>query len=100
MYSLTSKLVGLRGSEISLVMGPMIDKNVINGERVVVLGDCAIKKLDELNIKSNAKIGESLAQVEQLVLLKKLLETKGMPKITPVDKVNSKMKKLLSKVTG
>ena len=76
----------------------MIDKNVIDGERVVVLGDCAIKKLDELNIKSNAKIGESLAQVEQIVLLKKLLETKGQPKITPVDKVKSKMKKLLSKV--
>jgi len=98
MYNLASKLVGLRGDEISLVMGPMIDKNVIDGERVVVLGDCAIKKLDELNIKSNAKIGESLAQVEQIVLLKKLLETKGQPKITPVDKVKSKMKKLLSKV--
>jgi len=49
------------------------------------------------NIES---ISENIDVVEQIVLLKKLLTTEGMPKITPVDKVKSKMKKLLSKVVG
>ncbi|MBI2124820.1 DUF362 domain-containing protein [Candidatus Pacearchaeota archaeon] len=98
MINLTSKLVGLRGDQINLVMGSQIDENALKKERVVVLGDCAIKKLDEKGIKDFVKIGENLDTIEQLVLLRKLLETKGAPKITPVDKVKSKMKKLLSKV--
>ncbi len=98
MYGLTSKLIGLRGEEINLVMGSMIDESALKKDRVVVLGDCAIKKLQELKVKVEAQIPENLDQVEQLVLLKKLLETKGTPKITTVDKVKSKMKKLLSKV--
>jgi len=99
MNNLTSKLVGLRGNEINIVMGSMLDENDLKGkERLIVLGDCAIKKMDELKIKSGAKIDERMDAVEQLVLLKKLLVTEGTPKITPVDKVKSKMKKLLSKV--
>ena len=99
MYGLTSKLVGLRGNEINLVMGPMLTEDMLKGkERIVVLGDCAIKKMDEFSIKSAAKISEGIDEVEQLVLLKKLLTTEGQPKITPVDKVKSKMKNLLSKV--
>ena len=98
MYNITSKLVGLRGHEINLVMGSLIEEDMLTGkERVVVLGDCAIKKLGD-KIKSTAIIKEDLDEVEQLVLLKKLLTTKGMPKITPVDKVKSKMKNLLSRV--
>ncbi|MBI2656233.1 DUF362 domain-containing protein [Candidatus Woesearchaeota archaeon] len=77
MYYLTSKLVGLRGQEINLVIGSVIAENVI---------------------ESMAKIGENLDEIEQLVLLKKLLTTEGMPRITPIDKVKSKMRKLLSKV--
>ena len=98
MYNLTSKLVGLRGNGLNLVMGSMLTDEMLKGkERLVALGGCAIKKLDELNIKSIARIDESIDEVEQLVLLKKLLTTEGAPKITPVDKVKSKMKKLLSK---
>ena len=100
MYNLTSKLVGLRGDEIKIVMGSSITKEMLNEkERIVILGDCAIKRMDELKIKCDAKIDEKLDSIEQIVLLKKLLETKGTPKITPVDKVKSKMKKLLSRVT-
>ena len=99
MYNLTSKLVGLRGDEIKIVMGSAITKETLDeNKRTVVLGDCAIKKMDELKIKCDAKIDEKLDPIEQIVLLRKLLETKGTPKITPVDKVKSKMKKLLSKV--
>ncbi|MBI2655781.1 DUF362 domain-containing protein [Candidatus Woesearchaeota archaeon] len=100
MYNLTSKLIGLRGEEINLVIGSMIDESVLKKERVVVLGDCAIRRLQELKVRAEAEIPESLDRVEQIVLLKKLLETKGTPKITPVDKVISKMKKLLSRVVG
>ena len=98
MYSLTSKLIGLRGDEINLVIGSMIDESVLKKNRIVVLGDCAINRLQELKVNAEAQISENLDRVEQLVLLKKLLETKGTPKITSVDKVKSKMKKLLSKV--
>ena len=100
MYNLTSRLIGLRGDEINLVMGSMINEDDLKRERVVILGDCAIKRLEQLKVKAEAQIPENLDQIEQLVLLKKLLETKGEPKITPVDKVKSKMKKLLSKVVG
>ena len=45
-----------------------------------------------------AKIDEKTEPIEQVLFMQKLLTTKGIPKITNVDKVKSKMKKLLSKV--
>ncbi len=99
MYNVTSKLVGLRGDKINLVMGSVITDGMLERkERLVALGDCAIKKLEELKSIPIAKIDEKIDEIEQIVLLKKLLTTKGTPKITSVDKVKSKMKKLLSKV--
>ena len=99
MYNLTSKLVGLRGEQLNLVMGSALTEEMIKGkERLVALGDCAIKKLEKLKIEITAKIDENIDGVEQLVLLKKLLTTEGLPKITPIDKVKSKMKKLISKI--
>ena len=101
MYSLTSKLIGLRGTQINLVTGSMLTEDMLNGkERLVALGDCAINKLKDLRIEPIAKIDEKIDGVEQLVLLKKLLTTGGKPTITPVDKVKSKIKKLISKVIG
>ena len=101
MQNLTSKLVGLRGEEINLIIGSIITDDMLKGkERLVALGGCAIKKLQDLRIETIAKIDENIDDVEQLMLLKKLLVTEGTPKITPVDKVKSKMKKLLSKVIG
>jgi len=101
MNNLASKLVGLRGRQLSIVMGSMLTEGMLERkERLVALGECAIKKLSELKIKPIAKIDENIDEVEQLVLLKKLLVTEGTPRITHVDKVKSKMKKLLSKVIG
>ena len=101
MHNLTSKLVGLRGEQINLVIGSMLTTDMLKGkERLVVLGDCAIKKLKELKTEPIAKIEEGIDEIEQLVLLKKLLTTEGKPKITHVDKVKSKMKKLISRVVG
>jgi len=99
MNNLTSNLVGLRGRPINVVIGSMITQDMLGGKsRLVAIGGCAIKKLEELKTKPIAKINEDIDEIEQIVLLKKLLTTEGEPKITPVDKVKSKMKKLLSKV--
>ena len=83
MHKLTSKLVGLRGEEINLVIGPMISQDMIEGkDRLVALGDCAIKKLGSMKLEEPiTKIDENLNEIEQLVLLQKLLTTKGKPKI-------------------
>ena len=98
LYSLISKLVGLRGKEINIVTGSVINADMLKGKgRLIAVGDCAIKKLEQLKINIE-KIPENMDEIEQLVLLKKLLTTEGHPKITPVDRVKSKMKKLLSKV--
>ena len=98
MYNLTSKLVGLRGEQINLVIGSMLTTDMLKGkERLVALGDCAINKLKELE-NPIVKIDEKIDEVEQIVLLKKLLVTGGELKITPFDKVKSKMQKLISKV--
>ena len=99
MNNLTSGLIGTRGQQTTIVMGSMLTKNMLKGERLIILGDCAIKKLEYLDIKSPAKIDEKIDFIEQFVLLKKLLTTEGTPKITHVDKVKSKIKKLLSKVS-
>lgn len=99
MYNLTSKLIGLRGKEINIVIGSIINEEMLNGkDRLVVFGDCAIKKIQEMKVKTTATIQEGLDEIEQLVLLKKLLTTEGTPRITPIDKVKSKMSKLVSRV--
>ena len=99
LYNLSSKLVGLRGREIEVVMGSMFSADELKGkERIVLLGSCAIRRSEELKMGPVAKIGEDIGDVEQLVLLKKLLTTEGTPKITNVDKVKSKITKLFSKV--
>ncbi|MBI1935215.1 DUF362 domain-containing protein [Candidatus Woesearchaeota archaeon] len=99
MYGLTSRLVGLRGEQMSIVIGSMITEDVLKGkDRVIALGDCSIRKLQELKLDNIEKINEDMDHVEQLVLLKKLLTTKGVPKISSIDKVKSKMQMLLSKV--
>jgi len=101
LYNLSSKLVGLRGQQINLVIGSAITDTMLKEkERLVALGDCAIRKLESLEARPTAKMGEDMDEIEQILLLKKLLVTAGIPKITPVDKVKTKMKKLLSRVMG
>ena len=101
MNNLTSKLIGLRGDEITIVMGSHLDEGSLKDkERLVIVGDCAIKVFAKTKLDVAAKIDEKTDEVERLVLMKKLLTTKGIPKITPVDRVKSKMKRLLSKVVS
>ncbi len=97
LYNLSSKLVGIRGEQISIVIGSNFTSSILEGkQRLVFLGDCAIKKAESLKMGKIAVINEKIDEIEQLVLLKKLLTTEGIPKITPVDIVKSKMKKLIS----
>ena len=98
MYNITSRLVGLRGDQINIIIGNHFDETDLKMPRVVAMGDCAIKKLEEMKNEETARIDEKTDPIEQLLFMKKLLTTKGTPKITNVDKVKSKMKKLLSKV--
>ncbi|MEK6983247.1 MAG: DUF362 domain-containing protein [Nanoarchaeota archaeon] len=100
MFSITSKLVGLRGNQLNIVMGPMLTNDMLKGhDRIVLFGDCAISKSTELGTKPMAKISERLDEIEQLVLFKKLLTSASETAITPVDKVRSKMKNFLHNVT-
>jgi len=99
MYSLTSSLIGLRGERLNVVIGSMLTEDMLKGkERVVAFGDCATRKMAELGIKPMAQINEGIDMIEQAVLFRKLLTEKGEVRITPIDKVKSKIKKLLSKV--
>ena len=99
MFNATSRLSGLRGEQVNLVMGSVLSGEMLEGkERLVAYGDCAIKRLDEMKVKPMAQISEKTDMIEQIVLLKKLLTSKGEATITPIDKVKSKMKKLLSRV--
>ncbi|MBI2101940.1 DUF362 domain-containing protein [Candidatus Woesearchaeota archaeon] len=99
MYRLSSNLIGLRGEQLNVVIGSMLTEEMLRGkERLVALGDCAIKKVAELGIKPMAQINENIDAIEQVVLFRKLLTEKGYVRITPIDKVKSKMKKLLSKI--
>ncbi len=99
MHNSTSRLIGLRGEQLNIVIGSVLTEDMFKDkERLVALGDCAIKKLEELKVKPMAQIAENIDSVEQLVLLKKLLTSKGETRITTIDKVKSKMTKLLSRV--
>ena len=99
MYNLTSKLIGARGEQINLVIGSVLTEEMLEGkERQVALGDCAIKKIEDMKISSIEKIDEKIDDIEKFVLLKKILTTEGTPTITPIDRVKSKMKRLISKV--
>ncbi len=98
-YVLSSRLIGLRGQELYAAIGSQINDDVLEGKnRLVAYGQCAIRKFKELDAKPMAEIDESMDPVEQIVLMKKLLTTEGKATITPVDRVRSKMKKLLSRV--
>ena len=72
---MTSKLVGMLGEEVNLVIGPIITKEMVVGkERLVVYGDDAIKRTNELGIEPLAEIPEDVDELEKVMLLKSILE--------------------------
>lgn len=100
--SLTSKLVGLRGEKMAMAIGPMLTKNMIEetskNKRLLIFGDCAISKLKKEGTSMPASISEKADSLEQLLLLKKLLTTKGKVSLNLLDTATAKVAKLVSKV--
>lgn len=101
VITLTSKLVGLRGEKLVIAIGPMLTKNMVEqasmGKRLLVFGDCAIGKLKKEGVEMPASISEKSDSMEQLLLLKKLLTTKGKTTINVFDKAATKVGKIVSK---
>ncbi|MAE43073.1 hypothetical protein CMO93_04830 [Candidatus Woesearchaeota archaeon] len=96
---MTSKLVGMLGEEVNLVIGPIITKEMVVGkERLVVYGDDAIKRTNELGIEPLAEIPEDVDELEKVMLLKSILENPEKKKITVGDKLKSKMAKFGAKI--
>lgn len=100
VLNLTSNLIGLRGETLKIAIGHLLSEDVLNDERLIVYGDCAINKLKKDKIKLNTYMSEKGDSVEQLMVMKKLLTTKGKLVITPIDIVKTKITKLVSKVIG
>ncbi len=96
---ITSKLVGLLGYELHLVIGTQLTKDMLKGkERVVAYGKDAIQKVNDLGVKVLAEISEDIDDLEKVVLLKGVLEDPKKKRITQVDKVKSKLAKFGGKI--
>ncbi len=102
IISLTSKLVGLRGEKIAVAIGPILTKDMIEdaskNKRVLIFGDCAISALKKEGVAMPASISEKADSLEQLLLLKKLLTTKGKVSLNLLDTASAKVTKVISKV--
>ena len=105
IINLSSQMAGLRGVQLNIIIGPFIEKDTLDKERTIIYGDCAIKSINNQNdIKEKANklnipvISEKSNPDEQVLLLKKLLTTKGKPSITPIDKVKTKIINLVSNI--
>lgn len=89
---LSAKLVGLLGSDINIVIGSRITKEMLQGkERLVVYGDDAIKLVKEFGVNVVAEIPEDIDDMEKVVLLKSILQNPDKKRITGVDKIKSKI---------
>jgi len=96
---MSSKLVGLLGEEIHLVIGTKLTKDMLeNKKRLVVYGNDAIQKVRELDVKVLAEIPEDIDNLEKVMLLKNVLENPDKKRITARDKLKSKVSKLGAKI--
>ncbi|MEK6949026.1 MAG: DUF362 domain-containing protein [Nanoarchaeota archaeon] len=98
---ITSKLIGLLGEEINLVIGSQIIQDMLNGKsRLVAYGKEAIEKLREFGIKPVAEISEDIDDTEKVMLLKAILENPEKKGINIADKIKSKIAKIGAKIKG
>jgi uncharacterized protein (DUF362 family) len=94
-----TKLFGLAGHEINLVIGNILTKEMLqNKKRLVVYGNEAIQKVRGLGIEVLAEIADDLDDIEKIMLLKSLLQNAEKKKLTAADKLKSKMAKFGAKV--
>ena len=82
----------------------MLTKNIVEeaskNRRLLVFGDCAISALKKEGVAMPASISEKADSLEQLLLLKKLLTTKGKVSLNLLDTAAAKVTKVISKVMG
>lgn len=98
---ITSKLVGLLGEEINLVIGSHLTEEMLTGkERLVAYGQDAVEKMKDLGIVPLAEIREDLGDIEKIMLLKSILENPEKRGINIVDKLKSKIAKIGAKIKG
>jgi len=89
---MTTKLVGLLGQQINLVIGPIITRDmIVNLDRLVVYGNDAIKKVKDLGITPLAEIPDDIDDLEKVMLLKSILENPEKKGINFADKLKSKI---------
>ena len=97
----SSKLVGLSGYEINIVMGKFLTQDMISEkERIIAYGIDAINKLKELNIAPAAEIPEDMGDIEKLTLLKGILGNPDKKSVSAKDKIKSKLAGLGAKIKG
>lgn len=98
---MSAKLVGILGHEMHMVIGTYLTREMFDDKnRIVVYGDNAIRKINDLNIKALAEISEDMDDIEKVVLLKGILENSEKRKVTVTDRLKSKMAKFGSKIKG
>ena len=96
---MSSKLFGVSGHELNLVIGSHVTKEMLDGkQRIVAYGNDAIQRVKELGFKDIAEIPEDIDDIEKIMLLKGILEDENKEKITQVDKLKSKMAKFGVKI--
>ena len=93
MYSVLSKLANLKTNGINIAIGRVFKKSDLQDkDNIVAFGDDSIERLNEIGIKTIAKIdGNPPDLVESTLLLKKILEGNGDLKINVIDKMKSKI---------
>jgi len=96
---MTSKLIGVSGYEINLVIGNFLTEEMLRDkERIIAYGNDSISRLKELNITPTAKITEDMDSIEKLTLLKTILENPDKKSVSVKDKIKSKLRGIGSKV--
>ena len=91
VINLTSKLAGFRGEKMRVAIGKFLPEEILEDNRTVVYGGCAIERFVKEEIDIPIAINDEAAFIEQLYLLKSLLVKKGKVNLTAIDKVKAKI---------
>jgi len=94
----SSKLFGLLGHELNLVIGRHLTEEMVSKSRLVAYGNDAIQKLKTLGVQTVAEIPEDIDDVEKLMLLKSVLVDPDKKGINIKDRVKSKIAKFGMKI--
>jgi uncharacterized protein (DUF362 family) len=101
LYSILNRFGNSQIKKANIVVGGILNKEILPKERLIAFGDDAIKKLKELGIASMAEIkGDPPDLMESYILLKKLLMKEGEVRINIFDQAKSKIMSKIKKIGG